>query len=120
MAFLMAQDRSTELYQARVSSWGPFAMRREDAPGDLHFHDADEYWLITGGRARVRCGDEEREMGRGDLLYAKMGELHHTIEVLSEEPFQGVYLEMALRGKKRPGHLHVGVHPLPTEQEMAE
>jgi mannose-6-phosphate isomerase-like protein (cupin superfamily) len=102
-----------------VSAWGVFSMRREDAPGDLHFHDCDEYWLITGGKARVRSGDEEAIMERGDLVCTEMGALHHTIEVLSDEPFEGVWMEMALRGKKRTGHLHPGVHPFPTAEEIA-
>jgi len=118
MAFVRAGTTHLKPDWVPLSAWGIFSMRKEDAPGDLHFHDCDEYWLITNGKARVRCGDEEAIMQRGDLLCAEMGTLHHTIEVL-EEPFEGVYLEMELRGKKRTGHLHPGVHELPTPEEMA-
>lgn len=72
---------------------------------DLHFHDADEYWLVFSGRARVLSEGQEYEIGPGDILCTRMGEEHDVLEVL-EEPFKSFYIEDELRGQRRPGHLH--------------
>ena len=72
---------------------------------DLHFHDADEYWLVFSGRARVLSEGQEFEIGTGDILCTRMGEEHDVLEVL-EEPFKSFYIEDELRGQRRPGHLH--------------
>lgn len=118
MALVKAGAKHLKPESVPASAWGVFSMRMKDAPGDLHFHDCDEYWLITGGKARVRSGDEEAILERGDLVFTEMGAQHHTVEILVE-PFEGVYLETTLRGRKRTGHLHVPDDPLPTPEEIA-
>ena len=118
MAFVKRGHREDKPDWVDMSAWGVFSLDAPDAPGDLHFHDCDEYWLITDGSALVLCGDEETVMGPGDLMCAKMGELHHVVEVYGDEAFRGVYLEGVLRGQKRTGHLHPGTHDLPTPREM--
>lgn len=72
---------------------------------DLHFHDADEYWLVFSGRARVLSEGREYEIGPGDILCTRMGEEHDVLDVL-EHPFRSFYIEDELRGQRRPGHLH--------------
>jgi len=77
-----------------------------DAAGfDLHFHDADEYWLIYSGRAKVLSEGQEYEIGPGDILVTKMGEEHDILEIL-EGPLKSFWIEDELRGRMRPGHLH--------------
>ncbi len=77
-----------------------------DAAGfDLHFHDADEYWLIYEGRARVLSEGQEYEIGPGDILVTKMGDEHDILEII-EGPLKSFWIEDALRGRMRPGHLH--------------
>ena len=118
MAFVKAHQRAEKPGWVDLSAWGLFSVPADAAPTDLHFHDCDEYWFITAGKALVRCGDEEQEMEPGDLLCARMGELHQTVKVLSQEPFCGVYVEGPLRGKKRRGHLHPGKDAFPTPEEI--
>lgn len=72
---------------------------------DLHFHDADEYWLVFSGRARVLSEGKEYVIGPGDILCTRMGEEHDVLEVI-EEPFKSFYIEDELKGQRRPGHLH--------------
>lgn len=72
---------------------------------DRHFHDADEYWLIFSGRARVLSEGKEYEIGPGDILCTRMGDEHDVLEVL-EEPFRSFFIEDELKGPRRPGHLH--------------
>ncbi len=72
-----------------------------------HFHDADEYWFVFEGRARVRSEGQEYEIGPGDILVTKMGEEHDILEILAA-PLKSFWVEDQLCGRKRPGHLH---HP---------
>ncbi|MCA1572901.1 MAG: cupin domain-containing protein [Chloroflexi bacterium] len=72
---------------------------------DRHFHDADEYWLIFEGRARVMTEGVEVEVGPGDIVCTRMGEEHDILEVI-EGPLKSFYIEDELRGRKRAGHLH--------------
>jgi mannose-6-phosphate isomerase-like protein (cupin superfamily) len=72
-----------------------------------HFHDADEFWLVYAGKARVISNDVEYIVGPGDILCTPMGHEHDVLEVL-EAPFSCFFIEDELRGRRRPGHLH---HP---------
>ncbi len=72
---------------------------------DRHFHDADEYWIVLDGRARVMSEGQEYEIGPGDVLATKMGDEHDILEVL-DGPLRIFWFEEELRGLKRPGHLH--------------
>ncbi len=72
---------------------------------ELHFHDADEYWLVFAGRARVLSEGQEYVLGPGDILCTRMGDEHDVLEVL-DAPFRCFFVEDELRGRKRPGHLH--------------
>ncbi|MDP8908282.1 MAG: cupin domain-containing protein [Chloroflexota bacterium] len=73
-----------------------------------HFHDADEYWVVFSGRARVMSEGQEYEIGPSDVLCTKMGDEHDILEII-EGPLQTFWFEDELRGKQRPGHLHRGV-----------
>jgi mannose-6-phosphate isomerase-like protein (cupin superfamily) len=42
-----------------------------------HFHrEAEELYLFTGGRGRLRVGDDEREVGPGDCAVIPPGTVH--------------------------------------------
>ncbi|MGC4108437.1 MAG: cupin domain-containing protein [Thermomicrobiales bacterium] len=72
---------------------------------DRHFHDADEYWVILSGRARMLSEGIEYEVGPGDILCTKMGDEHDILEIL-DGPLQTFWFEDELKGQRRPGHLH--------------
>ena len=72
---------------------------------ELHFHDADEYWFIYEGRARVLSEGQEYIVGPGDILVTKMGDEHDILEII-EGPLKTFWVEDELRGRQRPGHLH--------------
>ena len=44
-------------------------------------HDDDEVYLVLGGRARMRLGDEERDIGEGSLLYVSATTEHSFFEI---------------------------------------
>jgi mannose-6-phosphate isomerase-like protein (cupin superfamily) len=72
---------------------------------ERHFHDADEYWLVFQGQARILSEGREYTVGPGDILCTRMGDEHDVLEVL-EAPFKCFFIEDELQGSKRPGHLH--------------
>ena len=87
--------------------WSGFGIGQVDdaAAFDRHFHDADEYWFVIEGRARVFSDGVEHVLGPGDILATRMGDEHDVLEIL-ERPFRCFWLEDELRGRGRPGHLH--------------
>jgi mannose-6-phosphate isomerase-like protein (cupin superfamily) len=72
---------------------------------DRHFHDADEYWVVISGRARVMSEGREYVIGPGDVLATRMGDEHDILEII-EGPLRTFWFEDRLRGQRRPGHLH--------------
>ncbi|HGJ66431.1 TPA: cupin domain-containing protein [bacterium] len=72
---------------------------------ELHYHDAEEFWFVLQGKAKVMTDGNEYIVGIGDIVCTKMGEEHAILEVI-EEPYTQVWLECNLRGQKRTGHLH--------------
>jgi mannose-6-phosphate isomerase-like protein (cupin superfamily) len=74
---------------------------------DRHFHDADEYWIVYSGKARVLSEGKEFIIGPGDVLCTRMGDEHDILEIL-EAPLRTFWFEDELKGLKRPGHLHKG------------
>jgi mannose-6-phosphate isomerase-like protein (cupin superfamily) len=44
-------------------------------------HDEDEVYLVLGGTARMRLGDEERAVGPGSLLYVGATIEHSFFEI---------------------------------------
>ena len=59
----------------------------EVAPGSRqrpHDHPSEQVYVITAGRGRMLVGEEEREVGAGDLIYVPSGAIP-CIENASEE-----------------------------------
>lgn len=44
-------------------------------------HDEDEVYLVLSGRARMRLGDAERDVGAGSLLYVSATTEHSFFEI---------------------------------------
>ncbi len=44
-------------------------------------HDEDEVYFVIEGRARVRVGDEERNVSRGSILYVTATKDHSFVEI---------------------------------------
>ena len=74
---------------------------------ELHFHDAEEFWFVIEGKARVMTDGEAHIVAKGDVVCTQMGEEHAILEVL-EAPYTQVWITCGLRGRKRRGHLHRG------------
>jgi quercetin dioxygenase-like cupin family protein len=52
----------------------------------LHSHPHEQIGVVLSGRARLRIGDEEREVGQGDF-YCIPGDVPHSDTALGDEPF---------------------------------
>jgi len=77
-------------------------------PGDtvqLHFHDANEFWVIVSGRGLATSEGVEYELGPGDMLLTKAGDEHSL--VVTEEMI-AVYLYGVMPPGGRFGYLHKG------------
>ena len=44
-------------------------------------HDEDEVYFVIKGRARIRVGDEEEEVGAGSLIYVAATSEHRFVEI---------------------------------------
>ncbi len=44
-------------------------------------HDEDEVYFVVSGQGRVRLGEEEREVGRGSILYVEATSDHSFFEI---------------------------------------
>lgn len=89
----------------KASAFGSFRVPKGTPTSvELHYHDADEIWFISAGRARVLSEGVEYEVQPGDLVCTGMGDEHQILEVF--EDLIGFYLEGELEGPRRPGHLH--------------
>jgi mannose-6-phosphate isomerase-like protein (cupin superfamily) len=47
-------------------------------------HDEDEVYFVLSGRARMRLGDEEREIKPGTLLYIRAATEHSFFEIVED------------------------------------
>ncbi len=61
---------------------------------DRHAHDHGVY--VLHGRARLRLGNEEHEIGVGDIVYISGNEVHQFFP-LGEEPFGFLCIVPAVR-----------------------
>ncbi|MFP4249306.1 MAG: cupin domain-containing protein [Armatimonadota bacterium] len=87
------------------TAYGVMSLARGDSIRP-HFHDCDEWWIITEGRALITTEGEEHEVESGHMIFTPMGEEHGVLEVYRD--LKGTWFEGRLRGRKRRGHLH---HP---------
>ncbi|MFH1134244.1 MAG: NUDIX domain-containing protein [Nanoarchaeota archaeon] len=71
---------------------------------ELHYHDADELWYITKGRATIISDLIVSSVGKGDLIYTPAGNEHAVIDV--SDDLEGVFISGTPQGSRKIGHLH--------------
>ena len=64
-----------------TATWVDVALGSRQRP---HHHPSEQVYVIIAGRGRMLVGEEEREVGSGDLIYVPSGTVH-GIENISEE-----------------------------------
>jgi quercetin dioxygenase-like cupin family protein len=88
-----------------INAMGCSTRDSKDQVVDVHFHDADEFWIPINGKARVMTEGKEYVVEKGDVVCTHMGDEHAILEIV-ETPYIQVWIECNLRGQKRPGHLY--------------
>ena len=79
-----------------------------DGQVEPHFHDNEEFWFVTRGRARIVTEGQEQVVGKGDVVCTRMGDEHAILNAI-EAPYEHVWIACNRRGTGRSGHLHRGV-----------
>jgi mannose-6-phosphate isomerase-like protein (cupin superfamily) len=72
----------------------------------LHFHDANEYWVIVEGRGIATSEGQEYELEPGDMLQTKAGDEHSLVVT---EKMVAVYLYGIMPPGGRFGYLYKGI-----------
>ena len=86
---------NSDVVSSGVANW-PYGKA-----GEPHIHaDHDEFYIVLRGRGRAHIMGEIMELGPGDMMHAKAGEMHGMIEGLTED---GIELFFALIPKESPG-----------------
>jgi mannose-6-phosphate isomerase-like protein (cupin superfamily) len=88
----------------RVTSAGIFRVPRDGGRFDCHYHDFNEYWLVFGGKAKVRSEGREYYVKPGDIVCTQAGEEHDVLEVYEE--LAAFWFEDPCPEGGREGHLH--------------
>ncbi len=91
----------------RPRRWGIYHKEPGQEHSKVHFHDCDEWYVILEGTGRVKIGDVEKDVESMDLVHVPAGFLHGTLR--SQGTYKLLFMEGALQGRRRAGHLHVGV-----------
>ncbi|MCF7808320.1 MAG: cupin domain-containing protein [Candidatus Marinimicrobia bacterium] len=75
---------------------------------DRHFHDCDEYWIITQGNCVAEIDGVLCALTPGNCLYIPKGVSHDLLRV--PKMVSGVYIETSMKGQRRSGHLWKHTH----------
>jgi quercetin dioxygenase-like cupin family protein len=92
---------------SEVSKYGINTLKVGDTV-KLHFHDANEYWVIVEGRGIATSEGLEYELGPGDMLQTRAGDEHSLVVT---ERMVAVYLYGVMPPDGRFGYLYKGVDP---------
>lgn len=74
-----------------TTSAGRFTIPLVGARFDRHFHDEDEFWMISDGKAKIAVDDDERYVQAGDIVLTRAGDSHDFLEVYEE--VRGFFVE---------------------------
>ncbi|WP_308638833.1 cupin domain-containing protein [Paenibacillus silvisoli] len=98
---------STQVYPewSELSHYGINHLKVGDIV-QLHYHDANEYWIIISGRGTCTTEGDTYEIGPGDMVLTKRGDEHSL--VVTEE-MVAVYIYGIMPEGGRVGYLFKGV-----------
>jgi mannose-6-phosphate isomerase-like protein (cupin superfamily) len=55
---------------------------------DPHTHPTHEFYYVLYGRGQMIIGDEQREIGQGDLVYIPPNEVHSLVASSQNSPIR--------------------------------
>jgi mannose-6-phosphate isomerase-like protein (cupin superfamily) len=90
----------------RTPSAGFYSLAAEGNVHDCHFHELNEFYLISRGKAKILNGGCEYYVQESDIVCIRAGDEHDILEVYGEEDLQLFYLYEIGAPDARLGHLH--------------
>lgn len=88
---------------SKFSAYGLYKLSKGQKEEDYHYHDCDEYFIITKGKGRLLLEGSIYDIGFGDCVCIPMGGKHQILKSLEDLNLVWIYDE--LKGRKRKGHI---------------
>lgn len=89
----------------KFSNCGLYKLSKGEGEKDYHYHDSDEYFIVTEGRGNLLLEGKEYEITVGDCVCIPIGGKHQILKALEDLTLVWIYDE--LKGEKRRGHIPV-------------
>jgi mannose-6-phosphate isomerase-like protein (cupin superfamily) len=127
MTVIRASERPLTLENrpdwCQIPRAGFFHIPKEGGEHDRHYHDSNELYLISRGRAKILNAGTEHYVKAGDIVCIRAGDEHDILEIYGDEDLELFWLYEP--GAEQFGHLHraatnaqphpVPARPLPTD-----
>jgi len=88
---------------SKFSNYGLYKLKKGESESDYHYHDCDEYFIVTEGKADLLLEDLKYEISPGDCVCILKGGRHQIINVSEDLTLVWIYDE--LKAEKRKGHI---------------
>ena len=103
--FRMAEWEFSRPQWCKFSNCGLYKLSKGKGEEDYHYHDCDEYFILTEGKARLLLEGKEYDIASGDCVCIPMGGKHQILKALENLALIWIYDE--LKGERRKGHIPV-------------
>ena len=109
----------------RTPSAGYFRLPKEGGEHDCHYHDFNELYLVSRGKAKILNAAQAHYVQQGDIVCIEAGAEHDILEVYGDEDFELFWLYEPGPDDGRLGHLHrspekARPHPVPARPEPSD
>jgi mannose-6-phosphate isomerase-like protein (cupin superfamily) len=104
---------------------GFFRLSKAGGEHDCHYHEYNELYLVSRGKAKILNAGSEWYVKERDIVCIKAGDEHDIIEVYGDEDFELFWLYEPGPETARRGHLHRNPkqsrpHPVPAKPVPAD
>lgn len=101
--FKMSEWERRKPEWSKFESLGLYKLSKGEKEEDYHFHDCDEYFIVTEGNGILLLEGREYSITLGDCVCIPVGGKHQILEALNNLTLVWIYDELV--GKKRKGHI---------------
>lgn len=85
------------------SAFGPYSLKKGGREEDYHYHDCDEYIIVTSGQGTLLLEGRRRPLEPGVIVAIPRGGRHQITKVTKDLTVLWIYDQ--LKGRKRAGHI---------------
>jgi mannose-6-phosphate isomerase-like protein (cupin superfamily) len=105
---------------SQTPSAGFFQLSKQGGEHDCHYHEFNELYLISRGRAKILNAGRHEYVRERDIVCIKAGDEHDILEVYGDEDFELFWVYEPGPEGARLGHLHrspnkAQPHPVPAK-----